>query len=168
MNQEHPKSSAASEMEARRVAEEAREAEWRQPSFLKELFLGTFRLDLVHPFPGVGQPARPEFLDFYLKMERFLKESVDADRIDREGQIPPEVVRGLKALGAFGMKISKEYGGLGFSQVEYCRVMQMVTSHDGSVTALLSAHQSIGLPQPLKLFGTPEQKQRYLPRCAAG
>jgi alkylation response protein AidB-like acyl-CoA dehydrogenase len=168
MSQEPPKPVAASEAEARRVAEEAREAEWRQPSFLKELFLGNFRLELVHPFPGVGQPPRPEFADFQRRMESFLKEHVDPDRIDREGQIPPEVVRGLRELGAFGMKIPKEYGGLGFSQVEYCRIMQMVTSHDGSVTALLSAHQSIGLPQPLKMFGTPEQKKKYLPRCAAG
>ena len=168
MNQEVKKPGAASEVEARRVAEEAREAEWRSPSFLKELFLGSFRLDLVHPFPGIDQPPRPEFSEFCARMERFLKEKVDADRIDREGKIPPEVVQGLREMGAFGIKIPKEYGGLGFSQVEYCRAMQMVTSHDGSVTALLSAHQSIGLPQPLKLFGTPEQKKKYLPRCAAG
>jgi alkylation response protein AidB-like acyl-CoA dehydrogenase len=168
MNQEFKKPGAASEVEARRVAEEAREAEWRAPSFLKELFLGNFRLDLVHPFPGIATPPRPEFTEFCARMERFLKEKVDADRIDREGKIPPEVVQGLRDMGAFGMKIPKEYGGLGFSQVEYCRAMQMVTSHDGSVTALLSAHQSIGLPQPLKLFGTPEQKKKYLPRCAAG
>ncbi|MCI0657251.1 MAG: acyl-CoA dehydrogenase family protein, partial [Acidobacteria bacterium] len=168
MNQEFTKPGAASEVEARRVAEEAREAEWRAPSFLKELFLGNFRLDLVHPFPGIDKPPRPEFTEFCARMERFLKEKVDADRIDREGKIPPEVVQGLREMGAFGMKIPKEYGGLGFSQVEYCRAMQMVTSHDGSVTALLSAHQSIGLPQPLKLFGTPEQKKKYLPRCAAG
>jgi alkylation response protein AidB-like acyl-CoA dehydrogenase len=168
MNQEMKKPGAASEVEARRVAEEAREAEWRSPSFLKELFLGSFRLDLVHPFPGIDTPARPEFSEFCARLERFLKEKVDPDRIDREGKIPPEVVQGLREMGAFGMKIPKEYGGLGFSQVEYCRAMQLVTSHDGSVTALLSAHQSIGLPQPLKLFGTPEQKKKYLPRCAAG
>ena len=168
MDPERPKFAGVSETEARRVAEEAREAEWREPSFLKELFLGNFRLNLVHPFPGAAQSPRPEFLEFYRKMERFLQESVDPDRIDREGNIPPEVVRGLKEMGAFGMKIPREYGGLGFTQVEYGRVMQLVTSHDGSVTALLSAHQSIGVPQPVKLFGTPEQKQRYLPRCAAG
>jgi alkylation response protein AidB-like acyl-CoA dehydrogenase len=168
MSQELQKTGAASETEARRVAEDARESEWRAPSFLKELFLGNFRLDLVYPFPGIDTPPRPEFSEFCARMERFLKEKVDPDRIDREGKIPPEVVQGLREMGAFGMKIPKEYGGLGFSQVEYCRAMQLVTSHDGSVTALLSAHQSIGLPQPLKLFGTPEQKKKYLPRCAAG
>ncbi|HEV8374738.1 MAG TPA: acyl-CoA dehydrogenase family protein [Candidatus Polarisedimenticolia bacterium] len=168
MNQDHPKSAAVSETEARRVAEEARETEWREPSFLKELFLGNFRLDLIHPFHEAVQAPRPEFLAFFQKLERFLKEKVDPDRIDREGKIPPEVIQGLKETGAFGMKIPKEYGGLGFTQVEYCRIMQMVTSHDGSVTALLSAHQSIGVPQPLKLFGTADQKKKYLPRCAAG
>jgi alkylation response protein AidB-like acyl-CoA dehydrogenase len=159
---------SASEIEARRVAEEAREAEWREPSFLKELFLGNFHLRLIHPFPDTSRSPRPEYKVFYEKMERFLREKVDPDRIDREGKVPPEVVQGLKEMGAFGMKIPKEYGGLGFSQVEYSRLMQMVTSHDGSVTALLSAHQSIGVPQPLKLFGTPEQKKKYLPRLAAG
>ena len=108
----------ASEIEARRVAEEAREVEWRKPSFLKELFLGNFRLDLIHPFPDAGRAPRPEYREFYGKMERFLREKVDPDRIDREGKVPPEVVEGLKALGAFGMKIPKEYGGLGFTQVD--------------------------------------------------
>jgi hypothetical protein len=159
---------AAAETEARRVAEEAREAEWREPSFLKEMFLGNFHFHRIHPFPGAADPDRPEYREFRRKMELFLRKKVDADRIDREGRVPPEVVRELKEMGAFGMKIPKEYGGLGFSQVEYSRLMQMVTSHDGSITALLSAHQSIGVPQPLKIFGTPEQKKKYLPRLAAG
>src|SRR5262245_36881228 len=93
-----------SEMEARRVAEEAREAEWREPSFLKELFLGNFHLHLIHPFPDPSTPPRPEYLDFYRKMERFLRERVDSDRIDREGRIPADVVEDLKRMGAFGMK----------------------------------------------------------------
>ena len=88
--------------------------------------------------------------------------------IDETGEYPEHVVDGLRKLGAFGMKIPKEYGGLGFTVSEYCKVMEMVGSYDGNVTALLSAHQSIGVPQPLKLFGTPEQKKKYLPRCAAG
>ncbi|MGH9442824.1 MAG: acyl-CoA dehydrogenase family protein [Thermoanaerobaculia bacterium] len=157
----------SSEAEARRVAEEARESEWAAASFLKELFLGNFRLDLVHPFPP-APPERPEFRAFYERMEKFLLEEVDADAIDREGKVPPQVVKGLAGMGAFGMKIPTEYGGLGFSQEEYARVIGLVTSHDGNLVALLSAHQSIGVPQPLKLFGTEEQKRRYLPRLAAG
>ena len=89
-------------------------------------------------------------------------------RIDELGDYPPEIVDGLRELGAFGMKIPKEYGGLGFSQVEYGKAMQLLGSRDANLTALLSAHQSIGLPQPLKIFGTEEQKRQYLPRCAKG
>lgn len=157
----------ATEAEARKVAEESREAEWRAPSFLKELFLGDFRLDLVHPFPE-APPERPEFTAFYQKMQRFLAEEVDSDAIDRNGKIPPRVIDGLAAMGAFGMKIPVEYGGLGFSQHEYGEVLKLITSQDGNLIALLSAHQSIGAPQPLKLFGTDAQKQKYLPRCARG
>lgn len=156
-----------SETEARRVAEEARETEWQAPSFLKELFLGNFRLDLVHPFPE-PPPERPEFRIFYKRLERFLVERVDSDAIDREGKIPPRVVQGLAELGAFGMKIPKEYGGLGFTQREYGEAMKLITSQDGNLVVLLSAHQSIGVPQPLKLFGTPDQKKKYLPRLARG
>ena len=81
-------------------------------------------------------------------------EQVDSDRIDREGKIPPEVIEGLRELGAFGIKIPEEYGGLGLSQTSYTHAIGLVTSVDGNLTALLSAAQSIGVPQPLKLFGT--------------
>jgi alkylation response protein AidB-like acyl-CoA dehydrogenase len=101
-------------------------------------------------------------------LERFLREEVDSDRIDREGKIPPHVVDGLRKLGAFGIKIPVEYGGLGLSQTSYTHAIALVTSVDGNITALLSAHQSIGLPQPLKLFGTAEQKAKYFPRLAKG
>ncbi len=161
------KNKAVSADEARRVAEEARESEWKAPSFLKQIFLGNFRLDLVHPFPA-APPERPEFRAFMDKLERFLVEEVDSDAIDRDGKIPPRVVQGLAALGAFGMKIPKEYGGLGLTQREYGEAMKLITSRDGNLVTLLSAHQSIGVPQPLKLFGTKEQKKKYLPRLAAG
>jgi alkylation response protein AidB-like acyl-CoA dehydrogenase len=167
MSDERKRGQLSGEAEARRVAEEAREAEWTAASFLKEIFLGNFRLDLVHPFPA-APPERPEFLAFYGRMKNFLLEEVDSDAIDRDGKIPPRVIRGLAEMGAFGMKIPKEYGGLGFSQEEYARVIELVTSQDGNLIALLSAHQSIGVPQPLKLFGTEEQKRKYLPRLAAG
>ena len=153
--------------EARRVAEEARESEWQAPSFLRQIFLGNFRLDLVHPFPP-APPERPEFRDYMTRLERFLAEEVDPDAIDRDGKIPPSVIKGLAELGAFGMKIPKEYGGLGFTQREYGDAMKLITSRDGNLVTLLSAHQSIGVPQPLKLFGTKEQKKKYLPRLAAG
>ena len=163
---ENPTVSAA-ERASREVAEAAREKEWQQPSFMRELFLGNFRLDLIHPFPSTEQ-ERPEFTEFYKNLEAFLREKVDSAGIDETGEYPQEVIDGLARLGAFGMKIEKKYGGLEFSQVEYAKVMEMLGGVDGNVTALLSAHQSIGVPQPLKLFGTEEQKARFLPRCAAG
>jgi len=93
---------------------------------------------------------------------------VDSDAIDRNRKIPPEVIEGLKEIGAFGIKIPEEYGGLGLSQTSYTKAIGLVTSQDGSLTTVLSAAQSIGVPTPLKLFGTAEQKARYLPRCARG
>jgi alkylation response protein AidB-like acyl-CoA dehydrogenase len=156
-----------SEEESRKVAEESREQEWAGRGFLRELFLGNFSLDLIHPFPEEKE-ERPEFTKFYNELRQFLLEKVDPVTIDESGEYPEHVVDGLRKLGAFGMKIPKEYGGLGFSVTEYTRVMQMLGSYDGNLCALLSAHQSIGVPQPLKLFGTPEQKKKYLPRCAAG
>jgi alkylation response protein AidB-like acyl-CoA dehydrogenase len=134
---------------------------------MKELFLGNFRLDLIHPFPQKAAP-RAEFTAFYNALKEFLRDHVDSGQIDATGEYPDEVIDGLRKLGAFGMKIPTEYGGLGFSQLEYQKVMEMLGAFDGNLTALLSAHQSIGVPQPLKLFGTEEQKKRFLPRCAAG
>src|SRR5215213_4465954 len=157
----------ASEKEARDVAESARETEWEHPSFVRELFLGRFRLDLIHPHPRVDPAEEARAKPFFDKLEAFL-ESVDSDEIDRTGEIPEEVVQELRDMGAFGIKVPTEYGGLGLSQTSYIRAIEMVTSKDGSLTALLSASQSIGVPQPLKLFGTAEQKKRFFPRIAKG
>jgi hypothetical protein len=155
------------EKEAMEVAEASRQTEWKQPSFMREMFLGNFRLDLIHPYP-LAEPERPEFVAFYNAIRDFMREHVDSDQIDATGEYPEAVVDGLRKLGAFGMKIPKKYGGLGFSQVEYAKVMEMLGALDGNIVALLSAHQSIGVPQPLKLFGSEEQKKKYLPRCAKG
>ncbi len=156
-----------SEQEARKVAEASRETEWKSPSFLKELFLGNFRLDLIHPYPLVAE-ERPEFTAFYRAFREFLVTEVDPVAIDRTGEYPEHVVDGLRKLGAFGLKIPREYGGLGCTMLEYSKLMELLGSVDGNVEALLSAHQSIGVPTPLLYFGTEEQKQRFLPRCAAG
>jgi alkylation response protein AidB-like acyl-CoA dehydrogenase len=158
----------ATEKEARDVAEAARESEWSGPSFVRELFLGRFRLDLVHPHPVRSDAAEAaRAAPFMAKLRDFL-ERCDSDMIDRTGEIPEAYVQELRNIGAFGIKIPTEYGGLGLSYASYTRAMAMVTSKDGSLTALLSAHQSIGLPQPLTLFGTDEQKQRFFPRLAKG
>lgn len=156
-----------SEAESRRTAEAARETKWDKPGFLRELFLGKLRLDLVYPFPELKGIDRPEFREFYRKMRDLLART-DSDAIDREGKIPPEVISELAEIGAFGMKIEKKYGGLELTQAEYNEIMKLLGSHDGNLAALLSAHQSIGVPQPLKLFGSEEQKEKYLPRIARG
>src|SRR6266496_3011548 len=161
------KAPEVTERESRKVAEASRQAEWEKPSFMRELFLGNFRLDLVHPFPRPGE-WRPEFKAFYEAFRAFLRDEVDSAEIDRTGEYPAAVVDRLRKMGAFGMKIPHKYGGLGFTNVEYSRIMTLLGSADGNLCALISAHQSIGVPQPLKLFGSDELKKKYLPRIAKG
>ena len=155
------------EEQARALAEESRESGWDKPSFAKELFLGRFPLELIHPFPRPSDAEEARTNAFLGKLREFL-ETVDGSVIERADQIPDEYVKGLAELGCFGLKIPSEYGGLNMSQVAYNRVLMMVTTVHSSLGALLSAHQSIGVPEPLKLAGTPEQKRKFLPRCAAG
>jgi alkylation response protein AidB-like acyl-CoA dehydrogenase len=162
-----PKRSVSAE-EARDVAEAAREQEWAAPSFVRDLFLGSLRMDLVHPYPEQDPEEIARATPFLQKLGRFLREKVDSDKIDREGEIPEDVIQGLRELGAFGIKIPREYGGLGLSQLSYMKAIELVSSVDGSITALLSAHQSIGVPGPLKMFGNETQKKKYLPRLAKG
>ena len=114
-----------SEQEAMKVAEASRQTEWKQPSFMRELFLGNFRLDLIHPFP-LEETERPEFTAFYNALKEFLRDHVDSEAIDESGEYPEDVVDGLRKLGAFGMKIPKKYGGLGFNQLEYGKVMELL------------------------------------------
>ncbi|MFB4312133.1 acyl-CoA dehydrogenase family protein [Actinomadura sp. GTD37] len=154
------------ERTARKVAEEARETEWRLPSFGRQLFLGDFRLDLIHPHPRPEGEPRRKGEEFLARLTEFCATRVDAALIERESRIPDDVVAGLRDLGALGMKIPEKYGGLGLSQLYYGRALMVVGSVCPALGALLSAHQSIGVPQPVKEFGTPEQKDEWLPRCA--
>lgn len=153
------------ERQARQVAEQAREAQWRRPSFGKELFLGRLRLDLVYPHPRGPAEASARGEAFLAKLREFCESQIDPAVIERDSQIPDEVIRGLKDLGAFGMKIGTEYDGLGLSQVFYNKALALVGSVHPALGALLSAHQSIGVPQPVSMFGTAEQKRTWLPRC---
>ncbi|MFF0436841.1 acyl-CoA dehydrogenase family protein [Streptomyces sp. NPDC004327] len=157
-----------SEREARQVAEAAREQDWRKPSFAKELFLGRFRLDLIHPHPLPADEDVRRGEAFLAKLRAFCVSGVDGARIEREARIPDETIAGLRELGAFGMKIDPKYGGLGLTQLYYNRALALVGSVSPALGALLSAHQSIGVPQPLKIFGTQEQKDAFLPRLARG
>ena len=155
------------EREAREVAEAARESRWDRPSFAKELYLGRFDLDLVHPHPraeaedearrGASSPGCARCAPTF-----------DGARIEREAQVPDEYLKALAEIGAFGMKIPREYGGLGLTMSAYGKALMLAGSAHPSLGALLSAHQSIGVPEPVKLVGTAEQKAAFLPRCAAG
>lgn len=157
-----------SEKEARQVAEAARQTTWDRPSFGKELFLGRLRLDLIDPWPRPDPDEQARGEEFLGRLRDYVAAEVDGAAIERDARIPDEVFQGLARLGAFGMKIGREYGGLGLSNLHYCRALMLAGSVSPAIGALLSAHQSIGVPQPLKMFGSEEQKRRFLPRLAAG
>ena len=156
-------STEVTERQAREVAEEARESEWKLPSFGKELFLGNFRLDLISPQPRLDAAAVEQGERFLTRLGEFLRAEVDPLEIEREAKIPDRVLDGLKALGALGMKVPEEYGGLGLSQVYYNRALALAGVWHASISTLLSAHQSIGVAEPLMLFGSEEQKRKWLP-----
>ena len=158
----------AEEKRSLEVAEAARETEWQKPGFVAELFMGRLPLELVFPFPQQSSEDKSAGDEILATLKTFLAEHVDADAIDREKEIPVMVYKGLAEMGLMGIKLPKEYGGLGLSQVNYNRIIQLIASHCASTAVMLSAHQSIGVPQPLKIFGSPAQKEKYLPRLAAG
>ncbi len=150
------------------VAEAARETVWEHPSFVAGLFKGEFNWEHVHPFPLQSEADKKIGDEFLAKLELCLRKHIDPDQVDATYEIPPHAVNALAELGCFGMKIPKKYGGLGLTQTNYNRAIAMVGSFCASTAVLLSAHQSIGVPQPLMNFGTEEQKEKYLPRFANG
>jgi hypothetical protein len=150
------------------VAEDSRATEWDQPSFVADLFKGDFNWDQIHPYPLQSDEDKKIGDDYMAKLKPILEQYIDPSEVDRTGNIPTEGINELKKVGAFGLKISKEYGGVGLSQVNYSRVCAYVSSYCPSTGAWLTAHQSIGVAGPLKLFGTKEQKDKYLPRIAEG
>lgn len=141
-----PSKQSVTEVEAREVAEGARDSGHQGRSALREIFLGNLPLDGVSPYPNT-KCDRPEFVRWLDEFRHFLETRVNPEEIDRAGEYPVEVIEGLRELGAFGMKIPEAYGGLGFSQQEYCRAMELLGTYCGNLVALLSAHQSIGVPQ---------------------
>jgi alkylation response protein AidB-like acyl-CoA dehydrogenase len=159
-------STHVSEKRARDVAEAARESEWRLPSFGKELFLGKFRLDLIYPQPEPDAEMVERGERFLTDLRLLCENKIDPLQIERDAKIPDDVLEALKEIGALGMKIPTEYGGLGLSQVYYNRALALAGQWHASISTLLSAHQSIGVPEPLRLFGSEEQKQRVLPLVA--
>ncbi|MFK5922285.1 MAG: 3-hydroxyacyl-CoA dehydrogenase NAD-binding domain-containing protein [Verrucomicrobiota bacterium] len=156
------------ERAALELTEAARDKVTGPRSFSASLFMGEANMDAIIPFPLPKQEEEKRSEEFLADLQKFLDEKVDADRIDKSGEIPAPVINGLAKMGAFGIKIPQEYGGLGLPQTTYSRAAMLLGAKCGSLTALVSAHQSIGVPQPLILFGTEKQKQKYLPRCAGG
>ncbi len=161
------KNNAPDDVKSTQTTKAGSETKQELPGFLHALFSGVFRLDLIHPFPEFETGNRPKFWAFYRKLKALLDQT-DTEAIDRDGKIPAELIAKLAEMGAFGMKIERKYGGLEFSQAEYSAVMKLLGSRDANLSALLSAHQTIGVPQPLRMFGTRAQKEKYLPRIANG
>ena len=158
--------SNVTEKQARDVVEAARESEWTLPSFGKQLFLGDFRLELIHPQPRLDPQAIEKGERFLAALRMFLEAEVDPLQIERDAKIPDRVIDGLKQIGALGIKVSEEYGGLGLSQVYYNRALALASVWHSALSALLSAHQSIGVAEPMRMFGTEEQKRKWLPLVA--
>src|SRR5437868_14214607 len=152
--------------EALELAEASRDPLDERGSFASNLFIGRFDFDRIYPWPEQSAEDREAGKEFLANLEKYLRENVDADEVDRTGEIPQKNIEELFAMGAFGVKIPKQYEGLGLSQVNYGRAAMLLGSWDENLTALVSAHQSIGVPHPLLLFGTDEQKKKYLPRVA--
>ena len=148
------------------VAEAARD-EMNEKSLAGVLFVGELNLNNAQPFPkqsiwdaATGNSYLNEFWDI---MKR-----IDADEIDRTGEIPDWALKEMAAIKSFALKIPKEYDGRGLSQMNYAKGAMVSGIYCGNIAALLSAHQSIGVPQPLLMYGTEKQKKKYLPLFAEG
>ena len=134
-------------------------------SFMSGLFVGKPDFDLLLP-PDEPDTEKAEGEAYCKQIEDFLKDHVDADEIERSSEIPQHVLKGLLDLGAFGMKIPKEYGGLGFSHKNYGRVLTLIASWSNILSLTVAVPQSIGIGMPILLFGNEAQKKKYLPLVA--
>ncbi len=138
-----------------------------EQSFMKAMFHGVISEELVFPFPEMESHEAENVGIIVDSVRRFMHDKVDSAAIDRNGQIPDEVLGEAKALGLFGLQIPTEHEGIGLSAMAYSRVIQAVAAFDASLAVTLAAHQAIGL-KALLLFGTPTQKERYFPALATG
>lgn len=153
--------------QALEITESARR-DYQLPTFGGQLFIGKFAPDMLFPFPQQSDEDRrigDKIIDPFIA---FLEKNLDPEEVDASRTIPKVVIDEMKRTGIFALKIPKEYGGLGLSQTNYCRLVMKVASYCGGTAVLISAHQSIGVPQPLKMFGTEEQKKKFLPRFRQG
>lgn len=136
-------------------------------SFGKLLFLGIVDEESIVPFPQVDEGRKRATEAKVEEVRQFAEQEIDGSEIDRRAEIPEKVIAGLGQLGLMGLTIPKEYGGLGGSQYEYCKVMEELAVHCAATAILVNAHQSIGL-KAILLFGTDEQKKKWLPGLARG
>jgi alkylation response protein AidB-like acyl-CoA dehydrogenase len=150
-----------------RQAEELLFSEPGRAGFAKALFCGEFHGEGLFPYPELPANQRAPVEAAVRAVREFAAEHIDAAAIDRDADIPRTVIEGLGKLGVLGMTAPEQYGGRGFSQSGYCRVMEVIGGHDASTAVFVNAHHSIGI-RALLLFGTPEQKERWLPPLARG
>ena len=127
----------------------------------KGLFEGRLVADWVFPYPQLSADQTGPVETAVAALEKFCGEHLDPARIDREADIPREVITGLAELGILGMTAPPEFGGRGFSQMGYCRLLEVIGARCSSTSIFVNAHHSIGM-RGLLLFGTPEQKQKWL------
>ena len=156
-----------SEKDARDVAEASRITDEQRPSFAKGIYLGDFDLSLIRPHPALPEEEIERSEKFLADLTSYCS-TLDGQLIESTGVIPDDYLSGLAELGVFGIKIPREYGGLGLSLLYYGRALMILGTVHPSLGALVSADLSIGVPEPVKVFGSEEQRQEYLPRCAAG
>ena len=135
-------------------------------SFGKSLFFGDILEDQLFPYPEMPRDQAELVQPICETIDKYMA-GIDTRKLDRTGEFPPELLQSLKEIGLFGMIVPEEHGGLGLSNTGYARVMQQVASWDGSIAVTLGAHSSIGL-KGLLLFGTAEQKRRFLPKLGSG
>src|ERR1700685_877296 len=162
-------STAQAELRRKQI-EQAEELLFSGPQkagFAKDLFFGRFRTESIFPYPALPPELEAATRQAVDEVLQFTREHIDAPRIDRESHIPDEVIRGLGQIGVLGMCVAPRYGGRGFSQQQYCRVMEVLGAHCGGTTVFVNAHHSIGL-RSLELFGTEEQKEHWLPPLCTG
>lgn len=153
--------------QAMEITESARKG-YQLPSFGGQLFVGTFDPALLFPFPDQSEEDKKIGDQIIDPLIDYLKANLDPEEVDATRTIPKKVIDEMKRMGIFALKVPKEYGGLELSQTNYCRLVMKVASYCGSTAVLISAHQSIGVPQPLKMFGTEAQKKKFFPRFRQG
>src|SRR5436190_2716649 len=135
-------------------------------SFDKSLVFGELLEDQLFPYPEMDRDTADTVRTLVDAIDRYMP-GIDTAKLDRQGELPPELIQSLKEMGLFGLIVPAEYGGLGLSNSGYARVMQQVAGWDGSVAVTVGAHSSIGI-KGLLLLGTPEQKAKWLPKLASG